>query len=219
MKKNLTNSAAINASVFGKGRVALPEGVAQYKKVGSSAVSQVSYMTISKAIKSINIALEKDGATGIGAPELKFELAAAGFEKFAVGCLDYIFEGACLVLPSDGNDINLCWGKLDEEDRRRWQVRDLVRSFEWKFRAEIAAAKAGRKAEKAAKRAEKAAKSQAKKETREALAADIAAMAIRQAEAALGRKMKDDEIKAINTTAAKQAATLTQKPRGARKSA
>ena len=172
---------------------------AQYKKLGSSAVTQATNLSIKKALKAINVALEQDGGRTISAPELAFELSAAGFSKFCIDAIDLVFGNSALVGPSDGNDINLVWGKLDDAGRRRWQISAFIRSFEWKYRAEIAAAKAKRAAARKAKADAKA---------------DAAAVQLKfmenQLTQFLGRALKDEERAQLAAEAKKQAAELTK---------
>lgn len=126
------------------------------KKKGSSASSEVTYVTISKACKMINVALEKDGKA-INAPTLKAELSAAGFETFSIKCLDFMWDTHTLLCaPKPGeSDFVLIHAHKDSEGRNTYRVQDLVKCFEHKYAYAIKAKKDAKKAENAAKRAAK----------------------------------------------------------------
>ena len=168
---------------------------ANCRQKGTSATAEVTYVTISKAIKMINVALENNTAKGeskaINAPTLKAELASTGHDKFCIDCLDFMYgTHTLLCAPKAGeSDFVLIHARKDSEGRNTYRLVDLIRCFEAKyasiFEAQKAAKAAEREAEKAAKAAERAKKNAEK--------ADALKQAKANLEATFGRTLSNEE--------------------------
>lgn len=166
------------------------------RQKGQTATAEVTYVTLSKAIKMINVALEKDGKT-INAPVLKGELSSVGFDKFCIDCLDFMYgTHTLLCAPKAGeSDFVLIHARKDAEGRNTYRVQDLVKCFEAKYASVFEAQKAAKKAESDAKKAENA----AKKAQRNAEKAEALKMAKANLEATLGRTLSNDEFEKMRS--------------------
>lgn len=199
MNNNENNNERVNCAPIGE---LLSEG-AKGKKRGTSAVAQVTYMSLSKAIKVVNVALERvEDAKYINAPKLREELKVCGFSKFCTDCLPFMWGTHTLVLaPSKGESDFRYIQRVDEKGCPVYSPAELVRAFESKFESAL-------EAEKARKAAERDAKREEREERKAKKAADALAIANeqkREFEKVLGRAVTDAELLAMQAIIAKKA--------------
>lgn len=116
------------------------------KSVGKSANSQITYIPIKLAVKHLNDCLLRDDEADkeIIAPELRFELAAAGFDQFSKVCCDFRDEWKRLEWVDASGDFHFINAHINAEGKPCYSPKELLRAFEGKYAVEIANAKKNR---------------------------------------------------------------------------
>lgn len=116
------------------------------KNVGKSANSQITYIPIKLAVQHLNDCLlrDEDADKEIIAPELRFELAAAGFDQFSKVCCDFRDEWKRLEWVDASGDFHFINAHVNAEGKPCYSPKELLRAFEGKYAIEIAKAKRNR---------------------------------------------------------------------------